>query len=103
MWLRSHSNFKGKLYSVQVAPEEIEGIKALGIENFTSLMDIPEPVDLAIVAVPRVIAPRILNDLIQKDVAAAHFFTAGFSETYTALKHLNTTYGLKACSLLNLT
>jgi len=83
MWLRSHSNFKGKLYSVQVAPEEIEGIKALGIENYTSLMDIPEPVDLAIVAVPRAIAPRILKDLIQKDVAAAHFFTAGFSETDT--------------------
>ena len=60
MWLRSHSNFKGKLYSVQVAPEEIEGIKALGIENYTSLMDIPEPVDLAIVAVPRAIAPRII-------------------------------------------
>jgi len=83
MWLRSHSNFKGKLYSVQVAPEEIEGIKALGIENYTNLMDIPEPIDLAIVAVPRAIAPRILNDLIRKDVAAAHFFTAGFSETDT--------------------
>ncbi len=83
MWLRSHSNFKGKLYSVQVAPEEIEGIKALGVENYTSLMDIPEPVDLAIVAVPRSIAPRILEDLVCKDVAAAHFFTAGFSETDT--------------------
>jgi acetyl-CoA synthetase (ADP-forming) len=83
MWLRSHQNFRGKLYSVQVAPEEIEGIKALGIENYTSLMDIPEPVDLAIVAVPRAVAPRILGDLIQKDAAAAHFFTAGFSETDT--------------------
>jgi acyl-CoA synthetase (NDP forming) len=83
MWLRSHSNFKGKLYSVQVAPEEFEGIKALGVENYTSLMEIPEPVDLAIVAVPRAVAPRILEDLIRKDVAAAHFFTAGFSETDT--------------------
>ncbi len=83
MWLRSHRNFKGKLYSVQIAPEEIEGIKALGIENYTSLLDIPEPVDLAIVAVPRAVAPRILEDCIRKEVAAAHFFTAGFSETDT--------------------
>lgn len=83
MWLRSHASFKGRLYSVQVAPEEIDGIKALGVQNYTSLMDIPEPVDLAIVAVPRTVAPRILADLIRKDAAAAHFFTAGFSETDT--------------------
>ncbi|MFC1901160.1 CoA-binding protein [Chloroflexota bacterium] len=83
MWLRSHMEFKGKLYSVQIDPNEIEGIKELGVENHTNLMDIPEPVDLAIVAVPRNVAPRILDDLIRKDVAAAHFFTAGFSETDT--------------------
>lgn len=83
MWLRSHSNFKEKLYSVQIAPEEIEGIKALGVENYSSLRDIPEPIDLVIVAVPRAVAPRILEDCIRKDVAAAHFFTAGFSETDT--------------------
>ena len=75
-WLRSHSSIKGKLYSVQIDPKEIEGIKALGITNFTSIMDVPEPVDLVIVAVPREVTPRILEDLIRKDVAAAHFFTA---------------------------
>ena len=83
MWLHGQSTFKGKLYSVQIAPEEIEGIKALGVENYTSLMDIPEPVDLVIVAVPRPVAPRVLEDCIRKDVAAAHFFTSGFSETDT--------------------
>jgi len=83
MWCRSQSNFKGKLYSVQIDPKEIEGIEALGVTNYKSLMDIPEPVDLAIVAVPREISPRILEDCIRKDVAAAHFFTAGFAETYT--------------------
>jgi acyl-CoA synthetase (NDP forming) len=82
-WLRGQANFKGKRYSVQVDPKEIEGIKAMGVENFLSLMDIPEPVDLAIVAVPRPVAYRILEDCIKKDVAAAHFFTSGFSETDT--------------------
>jgi acyl-CoA synthetase (NDP forming) len=83
MWLRGQAEFKGKLYSVQVDPKEIEGIEKLGIKNFSSLMEIPEAVDLVIVAVPRPVAPRILEDCIKKDVAAAHFFTSGFAETGT--------------------
>jgi acyl-CoA synthetase (NDP forming) len=83
MWLRAQKGFKGKLYSVQIDPKEIDGIRELGVENFTSLLDIPEPVDFAIVAVPRTVALRVLADLIRKDVAAAHFFTAGFSESDT--------------------
>ena len=91
-WLHAQREFKGKLYSVQVNPESIKGIEALGIENFTSLTEIPGPVDLAIVAVPRNVAPRVLEDCIRKDVAAAHFFTSGFAETGTEegirLEHL---------------
>ena len=82
-WLRGQSTFKGKLYSVQVNPETIESIEKLGVNNYTSLADIPEPIDLAIVAVPRAVAPRILEDCIVKEVAAAHFFTSGFAETDT--------------------
>ena len=83
MWLRGQGDFRGRLYSVQVDPKEIPGIEALGVQNLTSLLDIPEPVDLVIVAVPRPVAPRILADCIRKDAAAAHFFTSGFAETDT--------------------
>ncbi|MDD5289259.1 MAG: CoA-binding protein [Dehalococcoidales bacterium] len=83
IWLRGQSHFKGKLYSVQVDPKELDGIKALGVPNYASLLDIPEPIDFVIVAVPRPVAQRILEDCIKKDVAAAHFFTSGFSETDT--------------------
>ncbi len=82
-WLRAQSGFKGELYSVQIAPEEIDGIKALGVENYASLLDVPEPIDLVIVAVPRAVALRILEDCIRKEVAAAYFFTSGFAETDT--------------------
>jgi acyl-CoA synthetase (NDP forming) len=82
-WLRQSMNTDANVYSVQIDPKEIEGIKALGVTNFASIMEVPEPVDLAIVAVPREVTPRILTDLIKKDVAAAHFFTAGFSESHT--------------------
>jgi acyl-CoA synthetase (NDP forming) len=80
-WLRGQQHFVGKLYSVQVDPNEIDGIKALGVENYSSLLEIPEPIDLVIVAVPRAVAPRILEDCIRKQVGAAHFFTSGFTET----------------------
>jgi len=83
MWLRGQKDFEGKLYSVQIDPNEIEGINKLGVKNYTSLMEIPEPVDFAIVAVPRPVAPRILEDCIRKEVGAAHFFTSGFAETDT--------------------
>jgi len=82
-WLHGQKQFKGKLYSVHINPAAFEDIKAMGIENYTSLMDVPGPVDLVIVAVARKAAATILDDCIRKDVAAAHFFSAGFSETDT--------------------
>ncbi len=82
-WTNAELGFKGKLYSVQISPNSIKGIEAMGVKNYTSLLDIPEPVDLAVVAVPRAVAPRILEDCIRKGVAAAHFFTSGFAETDT--------------------
>jgi len=83
MWLRSLSTFAGKLYSVQIDPAELPGIENLGIENRYSLLDIPEPVDYVIIAVPREITPRIISDCIEKGVGGASLFTSGFAETNT--------------------
>ena len=80
-WLKNLSTFQGKVYSVQVNPESIEGIRALGIENYTSLLDIPGAVDYVIVNTPRALAPQILADCIAKGAGAVHFFTSGFAET----------------------
>ena len=82
-WLKSMSTFNGPVYSVQVDEREIPAIKALGVPNYTSLMDIPEPVDFVVVSVPRKIAPQILDDCIEKKVGGAAFFTSGFAETAT--------------------
>ena len=83
LWLRDQKNFQGKLYSVQVNPDTIKDIEAAGITNYTSVRDVPEPVDLVIMSAPRGAAIEVLEDCIAKDVAAAHYFTAGFSETGT--------------------
>jgi acyl-CoA synthetase (NDP forming) len=84
MWLRNNMPFKekgGKLYSVQLDPKEIPGIEALGVTNVTSMADIPEPIDYALVAVPRQVSPFVLKDLIANGANGAGFFTSGFAET----------------------
>ena len=81
MWLRAMAHLKGKLYSVQIDPNEIPGIEAMGVENRKSLAEITEPIDYAVSAVPRQIAPRILKDCIANHVGSIGFFTSGFSET----------------------
>ena len=83
MWLRSVSHFNGKVYSVQIDPNELPGIAELGVENYPNLMDIPGPVDYVIASVPRAVAPKIVEDCIQKKVGGACFFTSGFAETGT--------------------
>lgn len=84
MWLHNNMPFKengGALYSVQLDPKEIEGIEALGVKNVTSMADIPEEIDYAVVAVPRQVSPYVLKDLIANKAHGAGFFTSGFAET----------------------
>ncbi len=56
VWLRNMSTFTGRLYSVQIDPNELRGIEQLGVKNYGSLLDIPGPVDYVVVAVPRAVA-----------------------------------------------
>ena len=81
IWLRAQSNFTGKLYSVQIDPKEIPNIEKMGITNYLNLSDVPGPIDLAITAVPRQVAPMILKNCLDTGVRGVQFFTSGFSET----------------------
>lgn len=81
MWLRSMTDFKGEVYSVQIAPDDIAGIEEMGVRNYKSLAEIPGPVDYVIVAVPRRASPFVLKDAIAKGVKTVHMFTSGFAES----------------------
>ncbi|MBI2913400.1 MAG: CoA-binding protein [Chloroflexi bacterium] len=83
LWLRSLSAFQGKLYSVQIDPNEIPGIEEMGVPNFPRLQDIPDEIDYVVCAVPRPVSPRIVADCIEKGVGAVTLFTSGFAETET--------------------
>jgi acyl-CoA synthetase (NDP forming) len=80
-WLRNMSTFKGKLYSVQIDPNEIPGILELGVSNYAGLLDIPDDVDYVVCAVPRPVAPRIVADCVAKKAGGVSLFTSGFAET----------------------
>lgn len=83
LWLRSLSTFQGKLYSVQVDPNELPGIQELGVPNYPSLLEVPDEIDYVVCAVPRQVSPRIVTDCIEKGVGAVTLFTSGFAETDT--------------------
>src|SRR5690349_23394895 len=77
-WLKNMSTVQGKLYSVQIDPNEIPGIEALGVPNFKSLLEIQEEIDLVVCAVPRNVSPYVIADCIKKQVGGVEMFTSGF-------------------------
>ncbi len=81
MWLRNMSAFQGKVYSVQIDPQEIPGIEELQVPNYQSLLEIEDEVDYVVCAVPRAASPRIVADCIKKGVGGVTLFTSGFAET----------------------
>lgn len=81
IWLRGLRNFSRQLYSVQIEPKEVAAIEAMGVRNVRSLSEIPEPIDYAVLVVPRGAVPSALRDCARQQVGAVTVFTAGFSET----------------------
>jgi len=66
---------KRTVYPVNPAASEVMGIAAYG-----SVVDIPYPVDLAVIAVPAPKVPAVLRECVQKRINAAVIVSAGFSE-----------------------
>ncbi|NLL10248.1 MAG: CoA-binding protein [Methanomicrobiales archaeon] len=73
---RNLLNFKGKLYPVNPQAEDI-----LGIPVYKTLSDIPEPVEMVVVAIPAPKAPEIIHEAGKLGAKVAVILTAGFRET----------------------
>ena len=65
--------FEGEVCPVNPKADEVEGKKAYD--------EIPEGTDLAVIAVPSKIVPKVMEDAAAKNVGAAAVISAGFSET----------------------
>ncbi|GAB6147903.1 acetate--CoA ligase family protein [Stetteria hydrogenophila] len=68
-------SYKGKIYPVNPKYDEILGLKA-----FPRLTDIPEDVDLAVIAVRAELVPAIMEDAAAKGVRGVVIVSAGFAE-----------------------
>ena len=67
--------FKGKVFVVNPNAEEI-----LGYKSYKSIIDIKEPIDLVIIAVPADLVPGVINECGKKKIHHAIIVTAGFKE-----------------------
>jgi len=68
--------FAGRLYPVNPKYTEI-----VGLPCYPTVNAIPDPVDLAIVAVPAALVVDSIRQLVAKGVKAAVIFSSGFAET----------------------
>ncbi len=83
-WLRNHLPFHkkhGSLFHVNIDKNEWPGAEELGVQNYSSLLEIQEPIDYVSISVPRQVVPRVLADCIKKGVSVVHVYTAGFGES----------------------
>lgn len=67
--------YRGKIYPVNPNTEPI-----LGLKVYPSVKKIPDKIDLAVIAVPAKIVPKVLRECVEKRVKAVIIISAGFSE-----------------------
>jgi len=67
--------YLGRLYPVNPKADEI-----LGLKTYPSVVDIPEPVDLAVIVIPYRFVPAVLEQCGQKGISAVVVISAGFRE-----------------------
>ena len=70
--------YLGKLYPVHPKADKVHGLKA-----YRSILEIPEPVDYVISAIPARQVPQLMRDCIAAKVKVVTVFTSGFSEVGT--------------------
>jgi len=68
-------SFPGPVYPVNPRAREI-----LGLPAYPSVLDVPDPVDLAVVAVPARIVPRVVEQAGRRGVRGVVVLSAGFRE-----------------------
>lgn len=68
-------SFRGRLYPVNPHASSIEGVAA-----FASITDVPDAVDLAVIAVPAAGVDPVLDDCVRASVRGVVLISAGFAE-----------------------
>ncbi|HNZ65154.1 MAG TPA: GNAT family N-acetyltransferase [Smithella sp.] len=75
-WNLINHDFPGRLYPINPKKESIKGIK-----SYKSILDVPDPVDMAIVIVPAKAVEEAISECCAKGVKYVVVEAAGFAET----------------------
>ena len=70
--------YPGKLYPVHSKAEKVHGLK-----TYRTILEIAEPIDYVISAIPARQVPQLMRDCVATGVKAVTVFTSGFSEVGT--------------------
>lgn len=73
------NRFKGVAYFVNPKYDTVE-IAGRQVKFYKSLSEIPEPVDLVVIAVPAQVVPQVLEEAGKRGVKAAVIISSGFAE-----------------------
>ncbi|MET0132447.1 MAG: GNAT family N-acetyltransferase [Kibdelosporangium sp.] len=71
-----NQSFAGPVFPVNAEHQSVHGVRA-----YRRVLDIPDPVDLAVVAVPAASVDDVMDDCLAKGVKALVVVTSGFGET----------------------
>src|SRR3989338_7319806 len=67
--------YKVEIYPINPHEEELFFLKA-----YKSVLDVKEAIDLAVIAVPKEIVPKVLKECVKKKIEAVIIVTSGYSE-----------------------
>jgi acetyl coenzyme A synthetase (ADP forming)-like protein len=67
--------YRGPVYAVNPKAEEI-----LGVRCYASILDVPDPVELAVIIAPAAATPDIMEQIGQRGIRGAVIISGGFSE-----------------------
>lgn len=70
------NGYTGKVYPITLSRKTVFGIKA-----YRSVLDVPDDIDLAVIAIPNKAVPVVMEEIGKKKIGGAIIISAGFKET----------------------
>jgi 4-hydroxybutyryl-CoA synthetase (ADP-forming) len=70
------NGYTGKVYPITLSRKTVFGLKA-----YRSVLDVPDDIDLAVIAIPNKPVPTVMEQIGKKKIGGAIIISAGFKET----------------------
>lgn len=77
------AKYQGKIYPINTGEENVQGIY-----TYRSVLDVPDTIDLVVIAIPARFVSQIMLECVQKGIKGVVIVTADFAETGNAGKAL---------------